>query len=84
MKEQSRRDYIHELREVTDEADVVLVLDVPNLTRAAPNGQEDMRSCGTGEKRLVFVFIKMMYKLPILKLLKLKLKLKKQEGRERP
>ncbi|KAH9062513.1 hypothetical protein EDB83DRAFT_2520010 [Lactarius deliciosus] len=80
-KEQSRRDYVHELREVTDEADVVLVLDVPDLTRAAPNGQEDMRSCGTGEKQLVFVFVKMMYKLPILKLLKLKLK--KQEGRER-
>ncbi|KAH9019889.1 hypothetical protein EDB85DRAFT_2153396 [Lactarius pseudohatsudake] len=36
MKQQSRRDYIRELREVTDEADVVLVHD---LTGRAPSGR---------------------------------------------
>ncbi|KAH9008679.1 hypothetical protein EDB84DRAFT_1571857 [Lactarius hengduanensis] len=57
MEEQSRRDYIRELREVADEADVVLMLDVHDLTGAAPTGREEMRSCETEEMRLVFVFI---------------------------
>ncbi|KAH9010062.1 hypothetical protein EDB84DRAFT_1445962 [Lactarius hengduanensis] len=39
MEEQSRRDYIRELREVADEADVVLMLDVHDLTGAAPTGR---------------------------------------------
>ncbi|KAH9031177.1 hypothetical protein EDB84DRAFT_1562355 [Lactarius hengduanensis] len=80
MKEQSRRDYILELHEVADEADIVLVLDVHDLTGAARQlVEEEMRGCETEEKRLVFVFIKMMHKLRILKLLKLKT----QEGREK-
>ncbi|KAH9021967.1 hypothetical protein EDB85DRAFT_2152059 [Lactarius pseudohatsudake] len=39
MKEQSRRDYIRELHEIGDEADVVFVLDVHDLTGAAPTGR---------------------------------------------
>ncbi|KAH9165346.1 hypothetical protein EDB89DRAFT_2012101, partial [Lactarius sanguifluus] len=81
MKEQSRRDYIRGLHEVTDEADVVLVLDVHDLTGPRQLVEEEMCSFEKEEKRLVFVFIKMMYKLWTLKLLKLKLKT--QEGRER-
>ncbi|KAH9015287.1 hypothetical protein EDB85DRAFT_2156845 [Lactarius pseudohatsudake] len=53
--EQSRRDYIRTPRKVADEADIVpLVLDAGMRQQVA----EEVCRCGTGDKRLVFVFNK--------------------------
>ncbi|KAH9033834.1 hypothetical protein EDB85DRAFT_2144793 [Lactarius pseudohatsudake] len=54
-EQQSRRDYIRTPRKVADEADIVpLVLDAGMRQQVA----EEVCRCGTGDKRLVFVFNK--------------------------